>query len=481
MRRCLWRLCGSSVSAAPSSVPLVLNAPRSKVAQLYEKCLDPQSPPSDVVRFSTELLPFIEEGGFGLRQKLQLLNALATRSVRNENVIQRCLWDTFKTPLPTDTDTSGGLSLLELAAYTSRAFRVMAEQQFVNDPQLTAIALGRCVELAPHLTLRGVHDAYRGLRAINHLFFSTAEVAHHTSEVTANMTVVEFHEQADTPDAETLRNQPNLIDVLCGELEEQLRRCVFLLGKSGATTQLVPLADVAGPSSPSSSTPCETAEEAHDFLGVLECLAVVGVQQASTLSCLASHVPRLRGSVTGGFFIRSLDAATVIAERVVDPLNYEESASVRDARRQLTLRLSDEVHRMPRAVNYLRHHPSEVLLLRRLFEREAGSCSLSPALWDTVRGIRVAHRHCVTASTRSPRPTGGLFDKKYAVKVKPISVDNSESEKFVPPQFKTWRSPAATPRGGHRQQGRAPRRVAFGTQRISKNYIQNKRKKYCPF
>ncbi|KPA73509.1 hypothetical protein ABB37_09825 [Leptomonas pyrrhocoris] len=492
MRHSFQRLCARNLFvAAATSVPAVVGTREDQATRMHQKCLDPQVPPSDLVRFSSALLPFIADGSIELRQQMQLLNALATRSVRHEGVIQKCLWDVFKAPLPCSSTTAfapenESLSLMELSAYTSRAFRLMAEQQFLNDPQMTAIALGRCVELATHLTMRGVCDAYKGLRAVSHMFFSTADAAHHDSELAENMTMKEFYQNEDAPDARTLRNQPNLIDVLCGELEMQLHRCACVLGTSsdlagGDHTQLVLSSDAAQTSiSPPSSPSSVALGEPRCFLDVLDSLAVVGVQHASTLDCLASLVPRYRSSTSSGFFIHALHHAAQIDERVADPLAYEETASVQDARRHLTQRLSEEIQQMPGAAGYLRHNPSELLLLRRLFEREAVSAALSPELWDTVRTIRVAHRHTVAESQRSSRPTGKLFDKKYAIKVKPISVDNSETERFVPPEFKTWRSPAATPRREHPRNGRAPRRMAFGTRRISKNYIKDKRKKFCP-
>lgn len=480
-------------AAISAAVPAVIGPTGTKVGQIYQKCLDPLVPPSDLVRLSTNLLPFIADGSLQLRQQVQLLDALAARSVRNEGVIQKCLWDIFKAPLPACTavtgTTDGSPSAMELAAYTCRAFRLMAEQQFLNDPQMTTIALGRCVELATYLTLSGVCDAYKGLCSVNHMFFSTTEAAHQDSGLTENMAVKEFYEKEDAPDAETLRNQPNLIDVLCGELEVQLQRCVCAFGAAGGSLakgddrEFVPLLMDAALSSPTPSIPSSARAglgEPQCFLDVLDSLAVVGVQRASTLDCFTYLVPRYRSTTASGFFIHALHHATQIRERVVDPLLCEESADVRDARRRLALQLSEEVHRMPGAANYLRHHPSECLLLRRLFEREAANASLSPALWDTVRTIRVAHRHAVGDSQRRTRPTGKLFDKKYAVKVKPVSVDNSEAERFVPPEFKTWRSPAATPRGGHPRNRQPPRRMAFGTRRISKNYIRDKRKKFCP-
>jgi hypothetical protein len=494
MRRCLRCLCTRGALAVSASAPALIGPHEKKISSIFQRCIDPQVPPSDLVRLSSDLLPFIADGTMELRQQVQLLDALAARSVRNETVIQKCLWDIFKAPLPTNAEAalveSGELSLKELSACTSRAFRLMAEQQFLNDPQMTTIALGRCVELATHLTMRGVCDAYKGLRAVNHMFFSTAETAHHNSELTETMTMKEFYEKENTPDAATLRNQPNLIDILCGELEAQLQQCASSLETNQRTDlgashsmQLAPLPGTAQLSSSSSSFRSGfNVGEAQSFLDLLDSLAVVGVQHASTLDCLASLIPRFRVAASSGFFIHALHHATQITERVVDPLLYEESASVRDSRCHLTGLLSEEVHRMPRAADYLRHHPSEVLLLRRLFEHEAATANsaLSPALWDTVRTVRVAHRHVVAESQRSTRPTGKLFDKRYAVKVKPISVDNSEAERFVPPEFKTWRSPAATPRGGHTRSKQAPRRVAFGTRRISKNYIKNKRKKFCP-
>ncbi|KPI86799.1 hypothetical protein ABL78_4123 [Leptomonas seymouri] len=490
MRHGVRILCARGAFAAPAASALAVAGLReNKATQLYQRCLDPQVTPSDLVRLAGDLLPFIADGSLELRQRVLLLDALAARAVRNEGVMQKCLWDIFKAPLPSSRPYAFAaekevLSLAELSAYTSRAFRLMAEQQFLNDPQMTAIALGRCVELAAHLTMSGVCDAYKGLCAVNHLFFSTAEVAHHDSELAANMTMKEFYEKEDVPDSETLRNQPNLIDVLCGELEMQVQRCASFLEaggnhRDGGSAQLISLSDTAQRSFPSSSSSLTSGEQQW-LLNLLESLAVVGVQNASTLECLATLIPRYRSGSSSSFFIQALHHVTHIEQRVADPLVHEETAVIKDARRHLTLRLSEEIHKMPGVAGYLRHHPRELLLLRRLFEREAASAALSPALWDTVRIIRVAHRHTVAELQRSTRPTGKLFEKKYNVKVKPISVDNSETERFVPPVFKTWRNPAATPRGGHPRNGRTPRRMAFGTRRISKNYIKNKRKKFCP-
>ncbi|KAK7201818.1 hypothetical protein NESM_000248500 [Novymonas esmeraldas] len=493
MRHCLRCLCvrasGGVLSAAPP--PVAPSADGGCTATLYRQSLDPAASPSDVARSTAALLPALGRGELALRQQAQLLHMLATRSIRNEDVMLQCFWAVFKAPTLADEYRAGlaaspgtATSTSALSAYTSSAFQVMTEQGFLNDPQMTAVALGRCVELAPYATLDGLRSMYRGLRAVNHMFFTVAEVAHHSSEVTEQMTTKEFYEVADdTPGEETLRHQPNLIDVLCGELEQQLRRLCATVAASHPPLQLESPRDL--PPQRTASVPpaallAPRTHEAQWFLDVLEALAVVGVMHASTLDSLTSLVGRYRAESSAGFFITALTHATRVEERVVDPVGYEESTAVRDARCRLTTRLSSDLQRVRGIHGYLRRHPQELLLLRRLFERGSADSSLSPALWDTVRAIRVAHRHTVATTSTSRPPAGALFQRAYDVKVKPISVNNAETERFVPPEYKTWRSPVATPRGGHPRNGRPPKRMAFGTRRISSNYIQKKRKKYCP-
>lgn len=477
-RRLLCAHGGGCVSESALS-PLPVHAPRSATTKLYHRCLDPLTPPSDVARCTADLLPAIGGGELAVSQQVRLLQALSARAIRNEDVMLKCLWGVFKAPLPSCA------ALAELSAYTSSAFQVMAEQQLLNDPQLTAVALGRCVELAPHSSLDGLRRVYRGLRNVNHTFFTLADVAHHTSEVTEQMTTKDFYEMADSPDAETLRHQPNLMDVLCGELEQQLWRLsepeALARVLEWQHTGLLPSVSVDVPPDAASTITLDAPAAASWLLDVLEALSVVGVMHASTFDALTALAQRCSGASSPGFFIAALAHATTIEERVVDPLTFEESAAVRDSRRALTLCLSGALQRVRGLHGYLRRHPPELLLLRRLFERHSGDDAiLSLALWDAVRAVRVAHHLTVPASTRRPKPTGGLFDKRYRVKVAPVTVSDAEAERFVPPQFKTWSNPAATPRGGHNKNRRPPRRVAFGTRRISKDYIKGKRKKYCP-
>ncbi|KAG5475265.1 hypothetical protein LSCM1_03376 [Leishmania martiniquensis] len=491
MRRCIRFVCACTGRAMCSSAlpPALVEASTTSTARLYQQCLSPTTSPGDVSRFTAALLLAIDRGELTLREQVELLRTLAARSIRNEDAMLRCLWAVFKASLPVDEDTSGEActtmrcaSLSELSELTSTAFQVMAEQRFLNDPQMTAVALGRCVELIPYACWDGLRSTYCGLRAVNHMFFSVAEVEHHSSEVTGQMTAKEFYETADAPDEETLRHQPNLLDVLCGEMELRLR-CLCDAITRAAPGPFETTNALSVPSARGASINTSAAREAHGeqwLLDVLSALAVVGVLHASTLDSLTALMIRCRAESSVGFFIKALTHATRIEERVVDPLTYEESAAVRDARRRLTLHLSEAVQKARNIHGYLQHHPQELLLLRRLFERDAAEPLLSLALWDTVRTIRVAHRHTIAASQASHRPSGALFRKMYDVKVKPISVNNAETERFVPPAFKTWRSPAASPRGGHHRHGCSPARTAFGTRRISKNYIKNKRKKFCP-
>ncbi|KAG5499182.1 hypothetical protein JIQ42_03994 [Leishmania sp. Namibia] len=486
---CFACTCAGRAMSGVALPPALREANTSSTTRLYQQCLDPMNSPGDVSRLAAALLPRIDSGELALHQQAQLLQTLAARSIRNEDVMLKCLWTVFKAPLPADHDsfaetskTMRCASLSKLSGFTSSAFQVMAEQRFLNDPQMTAVALGRCVELIPYASLEGLRSTYCGLRAVSHMFFSVAEVAHHRSEVTEQMTTKEFYEAEDVPDEETLRHQPNLLDVLCGEVELRLRHLCDAFARAAPDPMEMTNA-LPAPSATGASLAPSIARDTHEaqwFLDVLDALAMVGVLHASTLDSLTALLSRYRINTSAGFFIEALTHATRIEERVVDPLTYEESAAVRDARRRLTLHLSEAIQQARDIDGYLRHHPQELLLLRRLFERDTAEPFLSLALWDTVRTIRVAHRHTIAASQASRRPAGALFQKLYDVKVKPISVDNSEAERFVPPEFKTWRSPAASPRGGHRRNGRSPTRAAFGTRRISKNYIKNKRKKFCP-
>ncbi|GET89673.1 hypothetical protein, conserved [Leishmania tarentolae] len=493
MHRCIRLLyaCNSGAMTVAAPPPAVLETSASSSIRLFQKCLNPVTSPGDVARLAADLLPAIGRGELALNQQVELLQTLAARSIRYEGVMLRCLWTVFKAPSPAgdgdDVSVESSMtrqccSLSELSTYTSSAFQIMAEQQFLNDPQMTAVALGRCVELTPYATLDGLRRMYRGLRAANNMFFSLAEVAHHSSEVTETMTTKEFYETGDVPDEETLRHQPNLLDVLCGEVELQLRHLCDAYARA-APRPLDVNDGLFAPVATGALLILSAERDTHErqwFLDVLESLAVVGVLHASTLDSLTTLVSRYCTQPSAGFFIKALTHAVRIEERVVDPLTYEESAAVRDARRRLTLYLSSKIQQTRGIHKYLRRHPQELLLLRRLFERDSAEPTLSAALWDAVRTIRVAHRHTVAASQTCRRPVGGLFQKMYDVKVKPISVNNAETERFVPPEFKTWRSPAATPRGGHPQNRRPQRRMAFGTRRISKNYIKNKRKKFCP-
>lgn len=117
-------------------------------------------------------------------------------------------------------------------------------------------------------------------------------------------------------------------------------------------------------------------------------------------------------------------------------------------------------------------------------------------LWDVLRMIPITRKKALALSpyvtdideffdsgagfghrSGSVIRCGKLFDPKYAVKVGKITKDFNEVEKVIPPQFKTLESPLSS---RAKRQGADGKRARFGVRRITRNYIRDKRKKYCP-
>lgn len=507
MKLCFRRCCSflsnnksnihnNSLSAA-SALSLTSSSSgthNNSIGALYTRCLDPSTAPSNVVSASNDILPYLSTEQLPLRQQHFLLQSLAQRSIRHEGVMQKCLWNLFKAPAPPFLSSTPNRpsDLLddsyELAVHTTAAFRVMTDQGFTNDPQMTAVALGRCIEFSALLSLGGVVDAYVGMMALNHLFFSLAETLHYNNNIKDGNTMKDFYEMEDEAvDDAALRSQPNTLDVLCSELEQRLQQLSSLQGKERQLTVMKSSTEVPATPAVSLEPSCDVEKELPlNKLGeLLRAMSVVGVVHSSTFASLQRLTSFHLSSTSAShptFLIDGIKHTVKIHERVADPLSYvEESYEIREGRRQLALFLSEELYKIPKLDRYLQHHPEELLSLRRLYEDTASSTPLSLALWNTIRCIRVAHRHTRTTDLRTFQPRGELLEnKKYAVKRRPVTVDRSDEERFIPPAFKTWRSPQATRRGGHGAPRGTVRRVRFGTQRISRNYIKDKQKKYCP-
>ncbi|EPY26010.1 hypothetical protein STCU_06366 [Strigomonas culicis] len=356
---------------------------------------------------------------------------------------------------------------------TASTFRLFSELECVQDHQLVALALGRCVEVAPLLSLRSTAEVYAGLAALNVQHFSLTAVALRESSVTADATVKEFYE-VTAPEGAALSMQPNLIDVLCGELEERLRALAPLprAGAAGSSTDAV--RRTAG-----GEAAALLDSDQHALLLIASSMRKAGLQRASTLTALGDMVRRVAPLPLGAlvFLLGELLAAEL---RVVDVLAHTGGdGELADVKASVALFLAHRIMMQANVGRVLRHAPDTVIRLRRLFETSLILQENATALWDVVRCVKVAHKHVAPKPKDGVERTSRLFKTKYAVKPQRVTSDLSEAERFVPPQFKTWRSPVHSPRGGHRRDKKQPRVVPFGNQRITKDYMKKKRRKYA--
>lgn len=467
----------------------------------------------------SKLPPLIVGGNFSVQEEVKILERLNELSLRHEAVISSCLWDIFKAPYANgNRDASefeeGTLSALHLAEHTAFAFRVMAEQRLMDDPQLITLAIGRCVELAVHLTFHGVSEVYRGLYALQLQHFTISEVSlgdrggflkpgepHFVGDLVHDPGIVEI------PTSSELIHQPNLIDVLSSSLEQQLRRLVEVMNseKNDSRSSL----DSFHRSSVENEENhrlmrCKLSLErerqppffqCRDVLFILKGLSFLGIQHEGTFVqletiCQTTYQPSIK------FYSLVLHYATRFDLRSVDVLNYtERSTAFLESRDFFLKALCSLVLSLKNVQTELHKDLCSVLRLRKLFEGCPELWRRGPRLWDIVRLIPVTHKkalalsssvadiegcfatHSLSSQQSNVIRQGRLFNPRYTVKVKKISKDFNETEKLIPPQFKTWNNPLSE---RARRQGPRAKRVKFGVQRITKDYIRDKRKKFCP-
>lgn len=453
----------SRLSWCTAALPTVVTGATSLA--IYDKIIHPATMTSELATLANELRPHLSDPWMTTLHKLNVAQTLLSRSTRNEPVLQQCMWDIFKKPLPTsgrENDDSDLEEIRQLAIITSVAFHLMARAGFTNDHQMSVLAIGRCVELSHAMSLFGVAEAYSGLKSLNTGYLSLTQVGLYDSDVTADGTLRDLSSDV-RPTLAELSNQPNLIDIVCSELENRV-------------LQLAAVEE-----SDSNMAPSDSAKEENLqlVLGIVDSLASVGALSPLLFGALQAIVARNRlASLPVGYVASTIGHILQIQERIIDPLNHADDVEFTEARGELVRFLTSHISAEGCKPKELQKHPLTVLQLRRLFEKHPALADHSPALWDAVRCVRVAHRHSL-----SPSPVqleGSLPAKLYPCKPKRISEDLSEAERFVPPPFKTWRSPQHSPRGRHKPFQRQPRVSAFGRQRIAKDYIRKKRMKYCP-
>lgn len=487
--------------------------PLSLTRKLYHDIMRPGATPTELVSLANALAPRLSSTReLSVAQEYHILKTLSSRSVRHEGVLQKCIWDILKATLKDPECDGGDLFNRQLAACTGSTFDIMTRMGFHNDPQMTALALGRCVELIPLMPLAAVVQVYRGLAQMNRAFFSISSAALCESDVTEDFTLVDqtVDEGGEATDSRAVANQPNLVDVLCGELENRLLElsvdpsplCLDVDEDGAAEKTHRAKADAKAWTAVARRATDQTPGGGNDRAPLLlllvpltHALSVLGATSPGLFVGLQSlfnlarvppkgrHLTREDRALAASSLIAALHDAAGIGERVIDPMNHTESAEFATARASLTASLAAQLSRVPGVLSVFQHRPSLVLSARAVFERMPELADGCPELWDQVRVVRVAQKHVLAAKApgraSSSRLGGKLWDKRFAVKVKPIMQDLSRAEQFVPPQFKTWRSPVHKPRGGHVSSSRGPAKVMrFGTRRITKDYLKDKRKKY---
>lgn len=467
----------------------------------------------------SKLPPLIVGGNFTVLEEVKILERLSEVSLRHEAVITSCLWDIFKAPYANENGEAsefneGTVSALHLGEYTAFAFRVMAEQRFINDPQLITLAIGRCVELVAHLSFHGVSEVYRGLYALQLQHFTISEVPlgdrggllkpgqpHLVDNSDYDSGIVEL------PTSSELIHQPNLIDVLSSSLEQQLRRFVEVMNseKNDSRDSLDSFHRSSGENEENrrlmrSKLSLKRGRQlpffqCRDVLFILKGLSFLGVQHEGTFFEL-ERISQMTYKPTIKFYSLVLYYATRVDLRAIDVLNYtERSAAFLESRDYFQKALCFLVLAHKNLQTELRRDLCSVLRLRKLFEACPELWHQGARLWDIVRLIPVTHKkalalsssvadiessfatHSLSSQQNHVIRQGRLFNPQYTVKVKKLSKDFNEAEKLIPPQFKTWNNPLSE---RARRHGPREKRVKFGVQRITKNYIRDKRKKFCP-
>ncbi|CBH16982.1 hypothetical protein, conserved [Trypanosoma brucei gambiense DAL972] len=420
-----------------------LSVPLGSHTAVLSRVFCPKIQSPELASLAVETIEVIPQ--LDLLHTVAVLDIFSRHGIRHEPLMFGCLWKVFKAESPTSL-CQGHASLMQgFAVRTATAFRIMCQHGLVHDPQLVAIALGRCTECAPHMTLGSVVDVYEAVKEWDRKFFSIAEAALHSGGAS--------EEQMDdvSSDSPTLfSSQPNMMDVLCGELESRL----ISVAREDYEASV---------------------QDAERLLGSL---AAVGVATGDVVLALCQLIKPLK--VTADSLLKMMVSLHQVHMRVVDVLDYNANDwDIQSARRELVKTLTAKLLSLRSRGSFARHCDRQLVVgFRRLFEKYPALADDAPQLWDAVRAVRVPQKEVMKMNEPCRFLGGELFKGKYAVKVKPVTTSAAEVERFVPPQFKTWSGPSV---GNNRHKSpKTPRVVGFGVQKISKDYIKMKRKKFAP-
>ncbi|CCW61024.1 unnamed protein product [Phytomonas sp. EM1] len=474
---------------------------------VLQKFTNPHTRSDELVTLSESLLPHITNQVYSVIQQYHILQIFSSRSIRYEPILFKCSWNILKADVPQNahSSTCDGLSPEltpgGLAFCTAATFSILSRMRLINDQQMLALAFGRCIELSSIMSLGAVAKAYEALGALNRDYFSLTEVYLHSSDMDTASTMKDTLDEVQPLE---VSNQPNMVDILCGELEGRLaelslvRNRLSLVDESFnideppwcSSSDLITTSSAAstfhgsGPYSAAGSRD-ESASNNDLFscLVIINALAVVGASSPDIFRNLRSVMESCTNcggsTLSVGLLVEALKGASHVFQRVIDPLNHEDNPEFLQARSELIHFLVSHLLQKKNLVLTLRRNPQLNLDIRRLFEENPMLVECAFQLWDRIRCIRVAHKHTISQKNIHLPECQLLKGPKTNLKRK--TPDLSGAERFVPPQFKTWKSPQHTPRRNRSGSRGAPKVIPFGRWRIPRDYIKKKQRSYSRF
>ncbi|CCW71138.1 unnamed protein product [Phytomonas sp. Hart1] len=496
------------LSKRPQKVEEFSKAIRKESAEsVLRKFMIPSVQSDELVTLSEELLPHITNHAYSIIQQHHILLIFSSRSIRYEPTLLKCIWNILKTDVPQilNSSTHDGLNLRitpsGLAFCTASTFSILSRMRLINDQQMLALAFGRCIELSSIMSLSAVSKTYEALGLLNREYFSLTDAYFYKSDMDSISSRNEVFDEAQLSD---IANQPNMVDILCGELEARLAELSSLGNRLFTTNEGDKMAEIPWELSsdwPTTSLTVSTLDASGPHAGAGNCgeyaingdlfscliimraLPVLGAMSPDIFSSLRNVIAScMKGegiAPSVEFLVQALKEVSRVHQRVVDPLNHEDNHEFPEARAEMIRFLASSLLSRKDLVLTLRRNPQLNLDMRKLFEESQTLVECAFHLWDRIRCIRIAHKH-VTSKKKIQLPEC-QFMKGRNTKLKRITPDPSEAERFIPPQFKTWRSPEHSPRRNRSSSPGALKVIPFGRRRISKNYIKEKQRKYCPF
>ena len=453
MRGCRLALCKS----------LVVGRPAVEARELARLISSPIAAPDLLAlapKIESTLVPVVEP-----LEAAHIMRLFRDRDLRHEPLLLNCAWKTFKAPIPCPAT-----ELSKLATATATAWQIVTRFGLTHDHQLVALGLGRVVELLPQMLPLSIAHVLDGLIAFDRHYFSLTEVsAYDDSKTMTSPTAIS--DPLEGTDG-VVPNQPNLIDVALSQVEDKF-------------------------SSMSVDDIC-AAYTARDVLTTLAAFGKFGVRREGVVAKIAEVAKRTEMTPTEVAHV--LLESVRVHSRIVDMLEEEGNEGAASVTSCAPL-FSMLAHRLAEMNMHhvARSDPLLILSLRRLCESNEVVTKEVPALWNKIRGLRIAHRHTTALETQERQrrregsylaqkpgvgrqgiPAGRLQEPAFRVKLQPIVRDSSKDERFVPPQFKSWHRRTSAFAGNRAAAARRqPVLKRFGSRRVTPGHLHAQRDKWA--